>query len=312
VRAADRSETKVQEAAKHRLKEKYPGDPGRRRSALRLYEGSARPRSSSAQATAPGTVFSAQFIVRTLEWESGPCQELGLLCAPQVVQRWRDAVLTQVNDAPESVRQLLSGHDHDGAPLDSPHLAFVPLAFVGHQHADGHLLGMGLVLPEAIDPEERRDALRAMARIDRLILGRLGVWRIGGVLAAEPPGNLRPQVWTAHPGGARHWSTVTPIAFDRHPKVADRAAYQVEVAEMIAQGCVRIGLPKPKEVIVTSVSAHLGVPPAHAFPRLERKDGGQRRHAHAILVFGEPVRGPILIGAGRFRGYGVCRPIDAL
>jgi CRISPR-associated protein Csb2 len=30
-----------------------------------------------------------------------------------------------------------------------------------------------------------------------------------------------------------------------------------------------------------------------------------------VLLFDEPVRGPVLIGAGRFRGYGVCRPVNA-
>ena len=48
----------------------------------------------------------------------------------------------------------------------------------------------------------------------------------------------------------------------------------------------------------------------HAFPRLNRKDGSDRRHTHAILVFEEPVRGPILIGAGRYRGYGLCRALE--
>lgn len=48
----------------------------------------------------------------------------------------------------------------------------------------------------------------------------------------------------------------------------------------------------------------------HAFPRLRRKDGSERRHTHAILVFDEPVRGPILVGAGRYRGYGFCRPME--
>jgi CRISPR-associated protein Csb2 len=168
---------------------------------------------------------------------------------------------------------------------------------------------MGIVLPDGLQPEDRRHALRAVARVDRLLLGRLGTWRIGAVKATEPPWSLRSDVWTAHPDGATHWSTVTPIAFDRHPKEKDRSAYQREIAAMIAQAAVRVGLPEPRDVIVTAVSAHLGVPPAHAFPRLLRKDGGQRRHAHAILVFGERVHGPILLGAGRYRGYGVCRPL---
>jgi CRISPR-associated protein Csb2 len=310
VSAGDDADKKAQKAAKSQLKKDYTqGPPVRQRPELRLYEGYARPRPVVEQATAPGTIFSPHILVRTLERESGPYQELDLLCAPQVAQRWRDAILTQSNDLPEPVRQLLSGHDRHGAPLEGPHLAFAPLAFVGHPHADGHLLGMGIVLPDGVEPERRRHALRAVARVERLVLGRLGTWRIDGVTAVEPPWNLRASVWTAHPSGATHWSTVTPIAFDRHPKEADRSSYERQIAGMIAQACARIGLPEPRDVIVTSVSAHLGVPPAHAFPRLERKDGSARRHAHAILVFDEPVRGPVLLGAGRYRAYGVCRPL---
>lgn len=79
---------------------------------------------------------------------------------------------------------------------------------------------------------------------------------------------------------------------------------------MVAESCIRIGLPTPREVIITQVSAHLGVPPSFVFPRLKRKDGSERRHTHAILVFDEPVCGPVLIGAGRFRGYGALRPMN--
>jgi CRISPR-associated protein Csb2 len=32
-------------------------------------------------------------------------------------------------------------------------------------------------------------------------------------------------------------------------------------------------------------------------------------HSHAVLIFDEDVAGPLLIGAGRFRGYGLCRPL---
>ncbi len=99
--------------------------------------------------------------------------------------------------------------------------------------------------------------------------------------------------------------------FDQHPKAKDKAASQQEAAELIAAACGRIGLPRPREVILTPVSAHLGALPAHAFPRLRRKDGTERRHSHAILAFAEPVRGPVLIGAGRYRGYGVFRPMIA-
>jgi len=208
------------------------------------------------------------------------------------------------------VREVVSGHDRDGAPLAGPHLAFLPLAFVGHPHADGHLLGVAAVLPAGLAVDERRQVLRVLGRVDELKLGGLGVWALVRDTSARPPWNLRPEAWTAHPGGATHWSTVIPVAFDRHPKTKDHGAYQREAAEMIAAACTAIGLPRPRQVIVTAVSAHLGVPPAHVFPRLQRKDGSDRRHAHAVLVFDEPVRGPVLIGAGRYRGYGVCRPLE--
>jgi CRISPR-associated protein Csb2 len=186
----------------------------------------------------------------------------------------------------------------------------MPLALVGHPQTDGRLLGVAAALPTSLDAEERRQVLRVLVRVGELRLGDLGVWSLVRELGDRPSWNLRPEAWTAHPSGATHWSTVTPAAFDRHPKEKDRAAYQREAAEMISGACAAIGLPRPREVVVTQVSAHLGVPPAHVFPRLRRKDGTERRHAHTILVFDEPVRGPVLIGAGRYRGYGVCRPID--
>ena len=43
----------------------------------------------------------------------------------------------------------------------------------------------------------------------------------------------------------------------------------------------------------------------------ERKDGSECRHAEVILVFHEPVVGPLLLDAGRYRCCGLCGPIDA-
>lgn len=305
----DDADSKRRRQAMKTLKAKYPqGPPVRQRPELRLYAGYSRPRPLQAQGSAPGSVFGSHVVVRTLERESGSCRELDLLCVPQVVQRWREAVLTRIERLSAPAKRLLSGHDDAGAPLQGPHLAFLPMAFVGHPHAEGHLMGMGIVLPEGLERGVRREALQVMGQIDRLMLGRLGTWRICPVTAAGP-WNLRADVWTAHPDGATHWSTVTPVAFDRHPKETDRSAYQREAAGMIARACVRIGLPEPRDVIVTAISAHLGVPPAYVFPKLQRKDGTRRRHTHAILVFDRPVRGPILLGAGRYRGYGACRPL---
>jgi len=309
--AEDDRDKKTQQAARKQLKEEFGGTPPEHfRPQISLYQGYARPQRGEERASAPGTVFSPHLVVFGLERRSGPFAVLGLPAVLAVVQRWREALVSQSNDAPERVREVVSGHDRSGGPLQGPHLALIPLAFVGHPHADGHLLGLAAAFPAGLYAEERRQVLRVLGRVGELRLGDLGVWGLVRELGDRPAWNLRAEAWTAHPSGATHWSTVTPVAFDRHPKEKDRAAYQREAAEMIAGACTAVGLPRPREVVVTQLSAHLGVPPAYVFPRLRRKDGSDRRHAHAILVFDEPVRGPVLIGAGRYRGYGVCRPME--
>lgn len=311
VTADDATDKKAQKAARKRLREKYPdGAPPQLRPNLSVYQGYAPPSPEGAEGDATGTVFSPHLIALRLLPIAGPYRQLDLACALTMVGRWREALLSQSNDLSEAVRSVLSGHDANGAPLEEPHLALAPLAFVGHPNADGHLLGMGASLPGDLSRDDRRDVLRALGRVRELKLGCLGVWRLEAVTEARPPWNLRALAWTAHPLGALEWSTVTPVVFDRHPKVKGKAAYRAAVAAMVERCCARVGLPSPTQVIVTPVSVHPGVPSAHAFPRLNRKDGSPRRHTHAILVFDEPVRGPVLLGAGRYRGYGLCRPLD--
>lgn len=296
--------------AKKRLTEEFADEPPRQlRPNLSVDRGYARPLSADANAPA-GSIFSPYLIMTRLERKEGPYRQLDLACVLNITGRWREALLSHSNDLSVWVRRMLSGHDASGLPLQDAHLTFVPAAFVGNAYADGHLLGMGITLPLDVSRDERREVMKAVGRVRELKLGRLGVWGIDPVMAMRPPLNLRAETWTAHPKGATTWATMTPIVFDQHPKSRGKAAYQAEVAAMIAQCCSRIGLPVPRDVIITPVSAHSGVPPGREFPLLQRKDGTPRRHSHAILRFDDPVCGPVILGAGRYRGYGVCRPMD--
>ncbi len=75
----------------------------------------------------------------------------------------------------------------------------------------------------------------------------------------------------------------------------------------VAQVCRRIGLPEPVEVEVGHVSRLRGVPISPEF-RLGRKPGmPPRPYWHAALTFDREVRGPILLGAGRYFGLGLFR-----
>jgi CRISPR-associated protein Csb2 len=126
---------------------------------------------------------------------------------------------------------------------------------------------------------------------------------------------------------ARRWLTVTPIALDRFPgnlrgtqsEARDRAA--AEAAAGIIQACVNAGLaadPSDVRKVTVRLDAPLvGIPASPAgrtnpgqrhFPGYRIGQGTPRACVHAEIEFAEPVRGPVLIGAGRFLGYGLCLP----
>jgi CRISPR-associated protein Csb2 len=72
----------------------------------------------------------------------------------------------------------------------------------------------------------------------------------------------------------------------------------------------RIGLPTPAEVQVLRSCVVAGTANPAQFPRFpidEKRP--QRVLVHVRLRFDEPVQGPILIGAGRYQGLGLCLPI---
>ncbi len=218
---------------------------------------------------------------------------------------------------PEDIPESLSGHAADGRRLDRPHLAITPLPFVGHEHADGRIMGMAL-----ISPRNEQDAAAIARALNRKLFGEAGfeaqtlTLKMGGAgtwaLAASDDfrqASLRPEVWTAAPGGATTWATVTPIVLDRHPKGRNRGALAEQTKEILADACINSGLPRPVAVEFGPVSIVCGVPHARDFPPLRRKDGSAANYMHAVFVFDRPVVGPVLLGAGRYRGYGLCRPV---
>jgi len=275
-------------------------------------------------------VWDPGLIVLRLEPEETRFARLDLASTLQVTARMREAMLQQAHglwcgcnrwdrgipsaqQARECWQRLpewLTGHQPNGARSERPHLAYLPLAFVGHEHANGHLMGLAVAAPEALGRLERGELWRVIEQVHNtgLRLGRLGRWRLVPEERGLPPYTLRVETWTAAEKGATCWATVTPVAFDKHPKAKSRAAYEQLVAGMIRDGCRRIGLPEPIEVVPTPVSAHRGAPASRDFPALARKDGSPRRHIHVIVTFDQPVRGPIAVCAGRYRGYGLFRP----
>ena len=212
-------------------------------------------------------------------------------------------------------KALLSGHAADGAALTTPHATFTPLGFVDHEHADGHLMGLAVILPRGLSFEARDACLAALAESEDPESGAIKLSFTSGdrlTFVREdrevPPTTLQALTW-CKPSDT--WATATPIALDRMPS-RRQGLTDGWAADQVAKACVRIGLPIPFEVTVLPVSRLVGAPSCKTFPPLLRRaDHAPRWHVHAEILFPQKVRGPILLGAGRFRGYGLCRPLES-
>ncbi|MGH8611752.1 MAG: type I-G CRISPR-associated protein Csb2 [Gammaproteobacteria bacterium] len=233
----------------------------------------------------------------------------------------RDALFDQHGS--KTLPASLSGHRQDGRPADQPHAAFVALPFVGHEHADASVQGCAIVIPRGLDDSDREALLRLVAAWERdraidadgtmeLAGGNLPMVRLKRVeLAAKS--TLRPATWCRP---ARRFVTATPIALDRNPGnlrsnqhgTAHKAS--IGAQRCVADACERIGLPRPISVEVSLATLLPGAQQAHAFlPWPGRPGRTARVRVHADIRFGEPVRGLVLLGAGRFFGLGLCIPI---
>jgi CRISPR-associated protein Csb2 len=212
----------------------------------------------------------------------------------------------------EKLPAMLSGHDGDGSPTRRPHIAFLALPVVGFPHADGSILGVAAVLPRGLLGEERRAVLRALGSVARLTLVAGLAFEVRRV--AEPGPRLRtldPLLWCRE---GVVWGTVTPILLDRfpgdlrssRPEAALRAEQEAEAVIMSA--CERIGLPRPRAVSLTAPCFY-GSVAAEGFRRRDRRGLPPRVRVHALIDFGAAVRGPVLLGAGRYVGLGLCRPL---
>jgi CRISPR-associated protein Csb2 len=254
------------------------------------------------------SVWDDQLIVYGLQPHDTQFARLDIVASSRVAQSLRDAAMSVLRER-ANIPECLSGHAPDGSSSQQPHAAFVALPFVAARHADGHLMGAAVAMPRTASGRERQHILGAIAGVERLTLSKLGAWRLVPVDELGYRSALDERNWTAAPRGAMEWASVTPIAFDAHAKSKDRSDYLAEVAEMIAVACERVGLPRPIQIAPSHVSAHEGAPTAREFLRLQRKDGSERRHLHARIWFDRPVVGPVLLGAGRYRGYGLMRPV---
>jgi CRISPR-associated protein Csb2 len=237
-----------------------------------------------------------------------------ILAFAHVARRVRDAFMSL---GPQPPIELISGHGASGGPSAAPHMAVVPMANVGFGRSEGDLLGFAIVLPRQCDGDARRVFLKTLGDFVRFEKGRALAqlqlstrmnWTLARVVDPERS-SLHPDRWCA---SSRSWASSTPVILDRHPEKGD----VVEEARLIAAACGNIGLPQPEVIEIHKHSALRGATSAYpgkgggadwSFPQTSSLRDRPRRHV--VLRFEQPVTGPVLIGAGRFQGFGACLPI---
>jgi CRISPR-associated protein Csb2 len=229
--------------------------------------------------------------------------------------------MSLMKHGPQPPPEVISGHTAEGAPTSRPHVVIVPLANIGWPYSTGDLLGFAVVLPRGTANSERLTVLRAIAafaRIDEgegacadLHLSSSLLWRVQR--SADPSrASLKPARWCA---SGVLWASATPVLLDRFADHND----PLEEARSIAAACVNIGLPEPIEIEIHKHSSVRGAPSAYplggngsgpdwSFPQGAKFARRPRRHV--VLRFAEPVQGPLLLGAGRFHGLGLCLPLE--
>lgn len=259
------------------------------------------------------SVFDPDLLILTKQ--EGPV--LGLESTAALTAALRGLLLQDAEGKPE----WFTGHRAPGVPAMGSHMALLPLGYVGGEHADGHIMGLAIAFPRKVSAPQRAECLRgrlfdaAGNDLDlELKMGNLGIWTVRREERSSPPLALRPITWTE---ASSVWASVTPVVLDRHPKhdqQTERGQWRDEVAMSIAQSCQREGLPTPTLIDVDKTSWHRGAPRSrpgpNGMPWLPSKEGAApRQQVHVLVQFPCDVEGPVLLGAGRFRGYGLCKPL---
>jgi CRISPR-associated protein Csb2 len=261
------------------------------------------------------SVFSTDWVIFERVGGSRPVSSR----STDLARALRGALLEQHGD--QSLPATLSGRAESG-PTEQPHVAFVPLPFVGHEHADGAIMGCALVLPRQLPTNDRETLLRLIANWEKERSDKRGNLTLAG--GTLPPFIVRrvdvsakealdPMRWCR---ASTRFITATPIALDKNPGnlrsnqdgTARKAA--LEAQRSISDACLRVVGVQPVSVEVSLAPLLPGAQHVRDFlPWPGRPGRTPRVRVHADICFEERVRGPLLLGAGRYFGLGLCLPV---
>ena len=186
-------------------------------------------------------------------------------------------------------------HGHIDGDADYQLARFFVLPNVGYPHSDGKIHGAAVWVPGGVDETEARSLAKALFSIESLSLAdgkKITIDRSRGGWTTDRRRWTRP---------ARRWVTVLPAVSDRHQRIDSKA---------VVRWCEQAGLPKPVQFRISRKPLLPGGVDLHPTQTSRPGHSQTRPYAHIGLVFEEQVTGPVIVGAARSYGLGLCAPCD--
>ena len=214
---------------------------------------------------------------------------------PTVTALFKEAVLSQHQRIHGVPPPVLHGHGFSGAGYEIA--CYLALPDVGYPRSQGRIHGLALWVPPGCDSMVRRMARDAARSIQRLT-GRGVDVAVAPRDDDERPMASRPDRWLRP---SRRWATAVPAIHERR-----RPLDLVEVARW----CQHAGLPDPvafRSARTPLIRGALDLAPAE----VNRPDRAALPYSHVELYFDRAIPGPVVIGSGRQRGFGLCVPLDS-
>ena len=211
-----------------------------------------------------------------------------------VTALFKEAVLSQYQRIFGEPPAILHGHGFSGSGYEIAR--YLALPDVGFRWSRGRIHGLALWLPpdsESAARERARDAAFAIRRL----MGR-------GVDVSVEPRDEDVRLVATHPDRwlrrSRVWVTAFPAIHERRRTL--------DLAE-VARWCRHAGLPEPaafRSARTPLVRGAVDLAPAE----VNRPGRPALPYSHVELLFEQAVHGPVVIGSGRQRGFGLCAPVD--
>lgn len=211
-----------------------------------------------------------------------------------VTELFKQAVLSRHQSIHGEPPPVLHGH---GFTRSGYELArFLALPDVGFPRSRGRIHGLALWMPPGCDSTVRQRAGDAALAVQRLT-GRGVDVSVVPRQGEDRPFAASPKRWT---GRSRCWVTAFPAIHERRGVL--------DLAE-VSRWCAHAGLPEP--VGFRSARSPLARGAVDLAPvEVNRPGRPGLPYSHVQLWFAQAVAGPVVIGAGRQRGFGLCVPVD--